>query len=281
MSAPGIGGAPADQEDPRADLIWGTIPRAGRRRGARHGDTEALVDGDVRLTYAELAEAVDRYARGFMAAGVGRRRPGGHLGAQLRRVDAGRRWAALRAGAVLVPLNTRFKGGEAAYILRDARGPRCWSPCAASSGVDYPAMLRGQDAGDLGAIVLLRDEGGGGRRRGDAGARPVIGLGRSLPGRRGASTRPSRRRGPPPQARRLSDLDLHLGHHRAPQGRGHHPRPVAAHLRHLGLHRRARAGDRYLVVNPFFHTFGYKAGILACLMAGATVVPEPVFDAPR
>jgi acyl-CoA synthetase (AMP-forming)/AMP-acid ligase II len=39
-----------------------------------------------------------------------------------------------------------------------------------------------------------------------------------------------------------------------------------------------RAGDRYLVVNPFFHTFGYKAGILACLMAGATVVPEPVFD---
>ena len=32
-------------------------------------------------------------------------------------------------------------------------------------------------------------------------------------------------------------------------------------------------------MNPFFHTFGYKAGILACLMAGATVVPEPVFDA--
>jgi acyl-CoA synthetase (AMP-forming)/AMP-acid ligase II len=39
-----------------------------------------------------------------------------------------------------------------------------------------------------------------------------------------------------------------------------------------------RAGDRYLIVNPFFHTFGYKAGILACLMAGATMVPEPVFD---
>ncbi|HTZ08863.1 MAG TPA: AMP-binding protein, partial [Acidimicrobiales bacterium] len=37
-------------------------------------------------------------------------------------------------------------------------------------------------------------------------------------------------------------------------------------------------GDRYLVVNPFFHTFGYKAGIMACLMQGATIVPEPVFD---
>jgi acyl-CoA synthetase (AMP-forming)/AMP-acid ligase II len=39
--------------------------------------------------------------------------------------------------------------------------------------------------------------------------------------------------------------------------------------------------DRYLIVNPFFHTFGYKAGILACLMAGSTVVPEAVFDACR
>jgi acyl-CoA synthetase (AMP-forming)/AMP-acid ligase II len=38
--------------------------------------------------------------------------------------------------------------------------------------------------------------------------------------------------------------------------------------------------DRYLVVNPFFHTFGYKAGIIACLLFGATIVPEPVFDVP-
>ena len=31
------------------------------------------------------------------------------------------------------------------------------------------------------------------------------------------------------------------------------------------------AGDRYLVVNPFFHMFGYKAGCLASLMQGATI----------
>ena len=41
-----------------------------------------------------------------------------------------------------------------------------------------------------------------------------------------------------------------------------------------------REGDRYLIVNPFFHTFGYKAGILACLMRGATIIPHAVFDAP-
>src|SRR5260221_754910 len=36
--------------------------------------------------------------------------------------------------------------------------------------------------------------------------------------------------------------------------------------------------DRYLIVNPFFHSFGYKAGILACLLTGATIVPQLVFD---
>src|SRR5271170_6680917 len=113
----GSGGAPADQEDPRADLIWGTVPRLVDDAARRHGSVEALVDGDVRLTYAQLAHEVDRYARGFMAAGVGAR-------------DRVALWAPncaewmlaalglLRAGAVLVPLNTRFKGGEAAYILR-------------------------------------------------------------------------------------------------------------------------------------------------------------------
>ena len=39
------------------------------------------------------------------------------------------------------------------------------------------------------------------------------------------------------------------------------------------------SADRYLIVNPFFHSFGYKAGILACLLTGATMVPQLVFDA--
>src|SRR5207237_10776563 len=40
-----------------------------------------------------------------------------------------------------------------------------------------------------------------------------------------------------------------------------------------------RAGDRYLIVNPFFHAFGYKAGIVASLVTGATILPHAVFDA--
>jgi acyl-CoA synthetase (AMP-forming)/AMP-acid ligase II len=37
-------------------------------------------------------------------------------------------------------------------------------------------------------------------------------------------------------------------------------------------------GDRYVVVNPFFHMFGYKAGCLPSLMTGAAIYPKAVFD---
>ncbi len=36
--------------------------------------------------------------------------------------------------------------------------------------------------------------------------------------------------------------------------------------------------DRYLVVNPFFHSFGYKAGIMVGLTTGATLYPVATFD---
>jgi acyl-CoA synthetase (AMP-forming)/AMP-acid ligase II len=41
------------------------------------------------------------------------------------------------------------------------------------------------------------------------------------------------------------------------------------------------AGDRYLMINPYFHMFGLKAGILSSVAAGATMLPEAVFDVGR
>ncbi|MGH9081018.1 MAG: AMP-binding protein, partial [Acidimicrobiales bacterium] len=76
----------------------------------------------------------------------------------------------------------------------------------------------------------------------------------------------------------LSDLVFTSGTTGRPKGamttHGQTLRTFATWSEVVGL----RAGDRYLIVNPFFHTFGYKAGILACLMTGATMIPEPVFD---
>jgi acyl-CoA synthetase (AMP-forming)/AMP-acid ligase II len=274
----GIGGAAVDQEDPRADLIWGTVPRLVDDAAVRHGSTEALVDGALRLTYAQLAREVDRYARGFVAAGV----EAGDRAAMWAPNCAEWMLAALgllRAGAVLVPLNTRFKGGEAAYILRNA-GASTLVTVRGFLGFDYPAMLEGHDTGDLARIVLLRDEGGAG---GSAGAErpvvPITGLDDFLAAGEGVDPAVSAARAAAVQPDDVSDLIFTSGTTGHPKG------AAATHAQSLrtfgtwssivGL----AAGDRYLVVNPFFHTFGYKAGILACLMAGATVVPEPVFDA--
>ena len=267
----GIGGAPADQEDPRADLIWGTIPRLVEDAAVRHADTEALVDGPVRLTYAELAAEVDRYARGFVAAGV---EAGDRVGmwapncAEWMLAALG----VLRAGGVIVPMNTRFKGGEAAYILRNA-GASFLVTVRGFLGFDYPAMLAGEDVGALRQILLLRDEGAA------AEGTPLLGLEAFLAeGERvdeGVTSARAAAVGPDD----VSDLIFTSGTTGYPKGAA---TTHAQTLRTFGTWSSIvglGAGDRYLIVNPFFHTFGYKAGILACLMAGATVVPEPVFDA--
>jgi acyl-CoA synthetase (AMP-forming)/AMP-acid ligase II len=273
----GIGGAPADQEDPRADRIWGTVPRLVDDAAQRHGTIEALVDGEVRLTYAQLAHEVDRYARGFVAAGVG----AGERVAMWAPNCAEWMLAALgllRAGAVLVPLNTRFKGGEAAFIIRDA-GATTLVTVRGFLGADYPAMLAAQDTGDLARIVLLRDESDAAGSTNAAGVLPVTGLAAFLEAGDGVDPAVSAARAAAVHPDDVSDLIFTSGTTGNPKGAS---ATHAQSLRTFGTWSSIvglAAGDRYLVVNPFFHTFGYKAGILACVMAGATVVPEPVFDA--
>lgn len=39
-----------------------------------------------------------------------------------------------------------------------------------------------------------------------------------------------------------------------------------------------RSDDNYLIINPFFHSFGYKAGWLAAIICGATILPMAKFD---
>jgi HIP---CoA ligase len=270
----GIGGAPSGDEDPRADLTWGSIPNLVALGALAHGDTEALVDGDIRLTYAELPAAVDLYARAFVASGVG----------PTERVAI---WApnsaewmlaalgALRAGAVVVPMNTRFKGGEAAYILR-ASGATTMVAVRGFLGVDYPALLEHEDVGALGRIVLLHDEGGSGE--GPAGVE-IIGLAPFLDAASEVDPSETAARVAALGPDDVSDLIFTSGTTGHPKGaattHGQSLRTFGTWASIVGL----APGDRYLVVNPFFHTFGYKAGILACLMAGATVVPQAIFEA--
>jgi HIP---CoA ligase len=278
----GIGGASPEDEDPRADLTWGTIPNLVTQNSERHPANDVLIDGDFRLTYAELPQAVDAYARGFVAAGV---EPGGRVAIWAPNCAE---WmlsalGVLRAGAVLVPMNTRFKGGEAAYILRTS-GATTLLTVRGFLGLDYPALLRDEDTGALARIVLLRDEGdvaAAGESAATAPGVATLDLSSFLQAGEQVDPAQTAARAASLGPDDLSDLIFTSGTTGYPKGagatHGQSLRTFGTWASIVGL----QPTDRYLVVNPFFHTFGYKAGILACLMAGATVVPEAVFDARR
>jgi 2-furoate---CoA ligase len=85
----------------------------------RHPDAEAVVDGDVRLTYAELLERARRVAGGLAELGVER---GGRVTAVVkpRRQSVELYWACQWLGAVFVPLSHRSSQADLDYCVHDA-----------------------------------------------------------------------------------------------------------------------------------------------------------------
>jgi acyl-CoA synthetase (AMP-forming)/AMP-acid ligase II len=84
-----------------------------------YGNREALVFRDTRLSFRDLQRAADQVARGFLAQGI---RPGDHIAIWMAGYAE---WAylyfgLLEIGAVLVPINTRYKPEELEYVLRKA-----------------------------------------------------------------------------------------------------------------------------------------------------------------
>ena len=94
-----------------------TIPAALRAAASRFGDDEALVDGGERVTFTGLLEKSLEAARAFVATGVG---PGDRVAiwAPNSATWITASFGVYLAGAVLVPLNTRYKGEEAGHVLR-------------------------------------------------------------------------------------------------------------------------------------------------------------------
>ena len=254
----------------RGDLEWGSTARLIRDAAATWGDHPAVVQGDVTLSYSELRRRADQAAKAFMAAGIEKgdriaiwapniwEWPVALLGLQA-------------AGGVLVPLNTRYKGTEAAYILGASRA-RILLTVEGFLGNDYVSMLRtsGSELGHLERIVLLRGEAAEGTTSFTDFLTLASEVGDAELDERVGSIGPED----------MSDLLFTSGTTGAPKGvmctHGQTVRAAADWGSVAGL----RSDDRYLVINPFFHSFGYKAGIVACLCAGATIYPEPVFDVP-
>ncbi len=257
-------------EGRRGDLELGTIPRMLRLVAARFGGRAAIVDGDVTLTYAELRARVREVTRALLGLGVA---PGDRVA-----IWAPNAWewvvvalAVHGAGGVLVPINTRWKGSEAAYVLGRS-GARVLFTVKGFLGVDYVAMLGAHRAAlpALRAVVGMRGE-----WPDDAG---VTSLGALVAMGGQVSEEDGERRAESVRPGDLCDLMFTSGTTGHPKGvMSTHAQTLRAFLDWadvVGL----REGDRYLVVPPFFHSFGYKAGWLASLMVGATVVPQAVFD---
>ena len=251
-----------------------TLPALLRQAAARYPERAAIVDGAVAISYADLLARSQAVARALMALNV----------------QAGDRvalWApnlhewilaacgSHAAGAVVVPLNTRMKGAEAADIL-ERSGAKVLFCIGDFLGQYYPAMLSGQRPATLEHIVVLR--GGFQPAAGAPGDRDwnqFLEAGAGVPAAQVAAREQAL------TANSTADLMFTSGTTGRPKGvmSAHGPtiRAFSTWGRVVGL----QPGDRYLIVNPFFHSFGYKAGWVAAFIQGATVYPEQVFDADK
>ena len=223
---------------------WQTIPEMVLSAADRFGDAEAVVDGALRLSFGDVVSRIRRAAGAL--AGLG--------------VDAGDRvaiWApnsaawmiaafgTLTAGGVVVPVSTRYKAAEAADIITRS-----------------------------GAVVVLVEQGFLDQDyTAPAGVRTVDLTSGFLEA--GAPLQRAVR------GTDIADIIYTSGTTGRPKG------VMMNHLQNLRMYAEwcdladLRRGDRYLMVNPFFHTFGYKAGCIASFIRGATMVPVAVFDADR
>lgn len=237
-----------------------TIPHAAKRAADLWPQTPGLIENGVTTSFAELWQAALEAASACLALGLA---PGDRVGLW---GPNSRQWivAALGAqicGAAIVPLNTRLKGREAGDILKRSKVSLLFTT-RGFLGVDYPDLIADEDLPDLRQIILW--SGSGWQEFLDRG--------------RGADDPDVARCFQTLTPETLSDILFTSGTTGAPKG------AMSAHGQSVRMFKAwaervdVRAGDRFLIVNPFFHTFGYKAGWLACLLQGATILPMAVFD---
>jgi HIP---CoA ligase len=246
-------------DDPR------TIPVVLDRFADQLPAQDALITDDRSFTTAALRNEVRRAAAALITLGV-------QAGDRVA-IWSPNTWhwvvaclAIHHAGAAMVPLNTRYTAAEASDILARTQAPVLFA-MGRFLGNDRAADL------DRGALPALRhivripiDEADGTwdefieRGSDPEGTAAVVA--------RAAAVTPDD----------VSDILFTSGTTGRSKG------VLCAHRQSLSgsaswaANGKITRDDRYLCINPFFHNFGYKAGILACLQTGATLIPHLTFD---
>ena len=248
-----------------------TIPELVQNAADAYGDQVFLEDETTKISFDGFLEQCQHVAAALIERGI---KTGDRIAIWSPNTIE---WViaaigAQCAGAVLVTLNTRYKGSEAAYILQQSRAKLLFS-VGYFLELDYPLQLKDEKIPALDAIVVFPGKQSSAAEHTPWNAFLDSGSGLNEKSQAVVAERMASLTGDD-----VSDILFTSGTTGNPKGvmtcHKQNLRAFSQFSDILGLQK----GDRYLVINPFFHSFGYKAGILACLLNGVTLLPHAVFD---
>lgn len=236
-----------------------TIPHAAEAAARQWPDAPIVIEGDLTLSFAELWDLSRAAASSLIARGA---KAGDRIA-----IWAPNRYewiiaaiATMTIGAAVVTLNTRLKGREAGDILRRTKA-RILFTVSDFLGIDYRALLAEESLPDLSETILM-----------DVGFPDFLAYGK------GSGDEAVDAALTIINADTISDILFTSGTTGSPKGvmmtHGRVLPQCAVWIGNTGL----GFGERYLIANPFFHSFGMKVGWVACLLSGAVAVPMAQFE---
>lgn len=242
-----------------------TLPALVEHSAREQRDRIAVTDGEVRISYTDLNARRREAAKAFIASGL---QHGDNVAIWAPNIHE---WiiAAMGAqsvGGVVVPLNTRMKGSEAGYILSRSRA-RLLFTVTDFLGIHYPQLLKDEALPELKEQIVLRGE-----AEGTTGWQAFLARATQVDD----ATLAAREAAVQPED--TMDLLFTSGTTGRPKGvMSSHRQNIQAFATWANTVE-LTSDDVYLIINPFFHSFGYKAGWLAAVIQGCRIVPVLTFD---
>ncbi len=244
-----------------------TIPQVLEYAADQWGDNAAVID-NIQLNYVELLQKARQVAKAFIANEI---QPNERFSIWAPNIHEWI-WIAIggqMAGCILVPMNTRYKGIEASEILTLSQSRLLFTLCDFLD-THYPKLIEPFEHPKLQQTILIRGA--------DTAYQTLDNF---LQSGNVISDTELNKRSTAVKATMLCDIMYTSGTTGKPKGvMSNHQQVVDTFIKWSDAVNLS-TDDNYLIVNPFFHTFGYKAGWLSCLLTGATIYPESVFDAPK